>query len=379
MLFAPSAQPNSTAELRKTNRHNVFMEIYKKHSVSKEHIKQNLGLSLPTVTQNLNELESIGIIRKNGVFCSTGGRKANAYAVVRDYKIAVGFFVQKASYSIEAIDLYGDVLCSESFECPFANTPEYYHQLGTDLDGFIRRNHIDSTAILGVNIALEAIVSPDHTTVTYSEVYKCTGLTRDEMCENIPYPCRLYHDSHATAEAELWARDDIRNAVIVILNRYMGGSLIIDSNICEGDSFECVMEHMLLDKDGPKCYCGKTGCFESFCSTYALERDAGEPLDSFFEHLRSGDEARARLWDRYLRYLAVGINNIRMMIDCEFIIGGHMLKYMTEDDFARLKETVNHECPLSLGDIIISPSKFKSESAAQGAALPIIKEYLQTV
>ena len=203
MLFAPSVQPNSTAELRKTNRHNVFMEIYKKHSVSKEHIKQNLGLSLPTVTQNLNELESIGIIRKNGVFCSTGGRKANAYAVVRDYKIAVGFFVQKASYSIEAIDLYGDVLCSESFECPFANTPEYYHQLGTDLDGFIRRNHIDSTAILGVNIALEAIVSPDHTTVTYSEVYKCTGLTRDEMCENIPYPCRLYHDSHATAEAEL--------------------------------------------------------------------------------------------------------------------------------------------------------------------------------
>ncbi len=378
MLFTSSA-PNNTAELRKTNRHNVFMEIYNRRSVSKEQIKQNLGLSLPTVTQNLNELEEIGIISKNGVFGSTGGRKATAYSVVNDYRIAIGFFIQKASYSIDAIDLFGNVLASVSLEHPFADTAEYYHQLGNDLNSFIVRNGLNPASILGVNIALEAIVSPDHTTVTYSEVYKCTGVTLDTIGENIFYPCKLYHDSHATAEAELWARSDIKNAVIVILNRYMGGSLIIDSNICEGNAFECVMEHMRLSTDGPRCYCGKTGCFETFCSTYALERDANEPLASFFEHLRNGDEARAALWDRYLHYLAIGINNIRMLIDCEFIIGGHMLKYLTDEDFVRLKEMVDCECPLSLGDIIISPSKFKSESAAQGAALPIIKEFLQTV
>ena len=379
MVFASSIPPNSTAELRKSNRHNVFMEIYKNRSVSKEQIKLNLGLSLPTVTQNLNELEDCGIIRKNGVFDSTGGRKANAYSVVSNYKIGIGFYIQKASYSIEAINLYGEVLASQCFEYPFANTTEYYHQLGNDLNSFIVRNNLNPASILGVNIALEAIVSPDHSTVTYSEVYKCTGVTLNEIGENIYYPCRLYHDSHATAEAELWARNDIKNAVIVILNRYMGGSLIIDSNICEGNDFECVMEHMRLSTDGPKCYCGKNGCFETFCSTYALERDAGESLDSYFEHLRKGDEARSALWERYLRYLAIAINNIRMLIDCEFIIGGYLLQYLTKEDFTRLKTLVNEECPVGLGDAIISPSKFKSESAAQGAALPLIKEFLQTI
>ena len=379
MTFDSNVPPSRTAELRKSNRHSVFMEIYNRRSVSREQIRQNLGLSLPTVTQNLNELEQIGIIRKKGVFGSTGGRKANAYAVVSDYRTAIGFFLQKASYSIEAIDLYGSVLFSESFDSPFANTAGYYRQLGVSLNGFMRRNGIDPASVLGVNIALEAIVSPDHTTVTYSEVYKCTGLTRDEMCENIDYPCRLYHDSHATAEAELWARNDIRNAVIVILNRYMGGALIINGSICEGNGFECVMEHMRLATDGPRCYCGKTGCFESFCSTYALERDAGEPLDSFFEHLRRGDAARTALWDRYLHCLAVGINNIRMLIDCEFIIGGYLLQYLTEDDFARLKALVNRECPLDLGEAVISPSRFRSESAARGAALPAVKEYLQGI
>ena len=368
-----------TAELRKSNRHIVFMEIYNRRSVSKEQIKQSLGLSLPTVTQNLNELEQLGVIRKNGVLGSTGGRKANAYAVVRDFRIAIGFFLQKASYSVEAIDLYGDVLFSRSVERPFSDTAEYYRQLGACLQDFIRQNEIDPAAILGVNIALEAIVSPDHTTVTYSEVYRCTGLTRDQLCVNIPFPCRLYHDSHATAEAELWARNDIKNAVIVILNRYMGGSVIIDGAICEGNRFECVMEHMRLATEGPKCYCGKAGCFESFCSTYALERDAGEPLDAFFRRLRSGDESRAALWECYLRHLAIGINNIRMLIDCEFIIGGHLLQYLTEEDFDRLKALIDQECPLRLGEAIISPSKFKTESAAQGAALPLVKEYLQTV
>ena len=138
MIFDSNVQPSRTAELRISNRHSVFMEIYQKRSVSKEQIKRNLGLSLPTVTQNLNELEETGIISKNGVFCSTGGRKANAYAVVRKYRIAIGMFLQTASYCIEAVDLYGEVLFSENFEYPFANTAAYYHQLGTSLDRFIR-------------------------------------------------------------------------------------------------------------------------------------------------------------------------------------------------------------------------------------------------
>lgn len=379
MLFNTGVQPSSTAELRKSNRHNVFMEIFNKQSISKEQIKSNLGLSLPTVTQNLHELEESGIIKKNGLFCSTGGRKANAYSVISNFRIAVGFYIQKASYSIEAINLYGETLATECFDHPFENDLKYYQQLGNDLNGFIVRNSLNPASILGVNIALEAIVSPDHTTVTYSEVYKCTGVTLNEIGINIFYPCKLYHDSHATAEAELWARKDIKNAVIVMLNRYMGGSLIIDSKICGGNAFECVMEHMRLSTNGPKCYCGKTGCFETFCSAYALERDVGESLNSFFEYLRRGDKKRVVLWEQYLRNLAIAINNVRMLIDCEFIIGGYLLRFLTDKDFIQLKALVNDECPIGLGDAIISPSCCKSESAAQGAALPLIIEYLHTI
>ena len=379
MKMISDAKAVRTPELRRSNRRSVFLEIYKNRSVSKEQIKMALGLSLPTVTQNLLELEEQGLIRKQGLLSSTGGRKASAYAVVNDFRVAVGLYLQKEAYSIEAIDLYGEVLARKSVNRAFARTDAYFHHLGESLESFLREHAIDPASVLGVGIALEAIVSPDHQKVTYSEVYKCTGLRAEELGKYISFPVTLYHDSHATAEAELWARNDIRNAVLIILNRYMGGALIIDGSIREGESFGCVLEHMEIQEDGPKCYCGKKGCFETFCSTYALERDAGESLDEFFSKLRSGDEKAAALWERYLQYLSRGINNIRMLIDCEFIIGGHLRQYLSEEDFARLRALTDEKCPLRLGNAVISPSEFRSESAEKGAALPAVKTFLQGV
>ncbi len=379
MELISDAKAVRTPELRRSNRRSVFMEIYKKRSVSKEQIKLALGLSLPTVTQNLQELEELGLIRKQGLLSSTGGRKASAYAVVNDFRVAIGLYLQKEAYSIEMIDLYGEVLARKSVSCSFARTDAYFRRLGESLESFFQEHAIDPASVLGVGVALEAIVSPDHQKVTYSEVYKCTGLSAEELGKYISFPVTLYHDSHASAEAELWARSDIKNAVLIILNHYMGGALIIDGSIREGASFGCVLEHMQLQADGPRCYCGKNGCFETFCSAYALERDAGEPLDEFFAKLRSGDEKTAALWERYLQYLSRGINNIRMLIDCEFIIGGHLGQYLTEEDFARLRALVDEKCPLKLGRTVISPSEFRSESAEKGAALPAIKAFLQRV
>lgn len=367
---------NSTEMLRKNNRHSVFMDIYDHQSTSRQEIAGRLGLSLPTVNQNLNELQEMGLVRKNGVFHSTGGRKADAYEIIEDARIAVGCYLQKDSFRMAAVSLFGEVLFSCCKDVSFANSYAYFQQLGDCLQEFLQEHHIAPEAVLGVNMALEAIVSPNHDRVTYSEVYKCTGLTEQELCRHIPYPCKLYHDSHATAEAELWARKDIHHAVLIILNRYAGGSLIIDGKICEGNDFGCVLEHMCLKPDGPRCYCGKQGCFETYCSAFALERDVGEPLDSFFRGLRQGDARRGELWERFLHYLALGINNIRMIIDCEFIIGGYLLPYMTAEDFSRLQTLVDAECPFGFGKAVISPSHFEAESAAQGAGLPLVEEYL---
>ena len=49
-----------------------------------------LGLSLPTITQNLHALEDDGLIRKGELQDSTGGRKAQNYEFNPDHRTAIG-------------------------------------------------------------------------------------------------------------------------------------------------------------------------------------------------------------------------------------------------------------------------------------------------
>ena len=63
------------AALKKINRDKVYKYIYQQKEVSKQQIVQDLHLGLSTVSQNLNELEQEGRIRRERYFQSTGGRK----------------------------------------------------------------------------------------------------------------------------------------------------------------------------------------------------------------------------------------------------------------------------------------------------------------
>ena len=43
---------------------------------------------------------------------------------------------------------------------------------------------------------------------------------------------------------------------------------------------------------------------------------------------RQGDAALRSVWDAYLDNVAVVVNNLRMMLDCDVILGGYVGRYM---------------------------------------------------
>lgn len=53
----------------------------------------------------------------------------------------------------------------------------------------------------------------------------------------------------------------------------------------------------------------------------------------FFEKLRCGNAEAEKVWDDYLKYLAIAINNLRMTFDCDIIAGGYVGAFLEE--FAR--------------------------------------------
>ena len=67
---------------KKINHSKIYHMIYRElKGVSKQEIMRRLGLSLPTVTQKLEELQAEGLVQDAGAADSTGGRRARAFSI----------------------------------------------------------------------------------------------------------------------------------------------------------------------------------------------------------------------------------------------------------------------------------------------------------
>ncbi|HEX2926269.1 MAG TPA: ROK family transcriptional regulator [Ruminiclostridium sp.] len=369
----------TTTEIKKVNRKNIFDLIYKEKKISKQDIALKLQLSLPTVAQNLKELESLNLIKKDGSFESTGGRKANAIVLISDAKIAIGLEIAKKRFQILALDLYGTIVKSIQYETPFENSEKYFETVGDYTNQFIKNLRISSKRILGVGIALQGLISSDGKTVTYGKILGCDCLKVTSFSKFIPFPCTMIHDAEAAASAELWHCSSISDAIYFHMGNNLGGAVIIDGELHKGRELKSgVIEHMVIIPDGKPCYCGKKGCLEVYCSIESL-LDPQEGLPVFFDKLHHNDVSALARWDNYLGHLALAIDNLHMVIDCDTILGGELVSYLSPEDILKLKNLVSSETAFPFENNFIKVSSCNTMPIASGAALVFIKAFLNSV
>ena len=371
----------TTIALKKINRSKIYQYIYRNKLTSKLQIVQDLQMGLSTVSQNLNLLENEGLIEKNGYFDSTGGRKANAIQIVSDFRISIGVGILKNMFHITAIDLYGNTICIDTIPLTYSNTAAYYQQITDKVKDFIAKNQYPEDKILGVSIATQGITSPDNTTVIYGNIMNNTGMRLKDFSRHLPYPCHLEHDSKSAAFLELWNHPELDSAVVLLLNRNLGGAIITNHQIHQGCSMHSgTIEHICVNPDGPLCYCGNRGCLETYCSANSLEQASGMTIKEFFPLLREKKSPQLiQIWEDYLKHLAFAMKNLNLVIDAPIIISGYLAPYFTEDDTDYLLRQINSMTPFELKEEQILVGTHGQYTPAIGAALFYVKEFIQSV
>ena len=371
----------TTIALKKINRSKIYQYIYRSKLTSKLQIVQDLQMGLSTVSQNLNLLENEGLIEKNGYFDSTGGRKANAIQIVSDFRISIGVGILKNMFHITAIDLYGNTVYTDTIPLTYSNTAAYYQQITDKVKDFIDKNQYPENKILGVSIATQGITSPDNTTVIYGNIMNNTGMRLKDFSRHLPYPCHLEHDSKSAAFLELWNHPELDSAVVLVLNRNLGGAIITNHQIHQGCSMHSgTIEHICVNPDGPLCYCGNRGCLETYCSANSLEQASGMTIKEFFPLLREKKSPQLiQIWEDYLKHLAFAMKNLNLVIDAPIIISGYLAPYFTEDDTDYLLRQINSMTPFELKEEQILVGTHGQYTPAIGAALFYVKEFIQSV
>lgn len=371
----------TTIALKKINRSKIYQYIYRSKLTSKLQIVQDLQMGLSTVSQNLNLLENEGLIEKNGYFDSTGGRKANAIQIVSDFRISIGVGILKNMFHITAIDLYGNTVYTDTIPLTYSNTAAYYQQITDKVKDFIEKKQYPEDKILGVSIATQGITSPDNTTVIYGNIMNNTGMRLKDFSRHLPYPCHLEHDSKSAAFLELWNHPELDSAVVLLLNRNLGGAIITNHQIHQGCSMHSgTIEHICVNPDGPLCYCGNRGCLETYCSANSLEQASGMTIKEFFPLLREKKSPQLiQIWEDYLKHLAFAMKNLNLVIDAPIIISGYLAPYFTEDDTDYLLRQINSMTPFELKEEQILVGTHGQYTPAIGAALFYVKEFIQSV
>ena len=158
------------------------------------------------------------------------------------------------------------------------------------------------------------------------------------------------NDANAAAWAEhvAGAARGTKHSVTITLGTGVGGGVIIDGKVFSGSNFAgAELGHIVIEKDGVPCTCGRRGCWEVYSSATGLIRMTKEKLAACeregrptlmtamvaergkvsgrhaFQAMREGDAAGKEVVDTYLSYLATGIINIINVFQPEVVcIGG---------------------------------------------------------
>ena len=252
-------------------------------------------------------------------------------------------------------------------------------KISKEVQEAIKKLKVKKEAVLGVGIAVPGLITEDHQEIFYGKILGFTGMTAKKMGKYIPYTCHLYNDADAGGYAEISQRDDIADAFYISLSNNIGGSILIDHKVYKGEGPRSgEVGHITIIPEGNECYCGQKGCFETYCNATILADMFQGNLEMFFEKLEEDDSACVAVWEEYLQYLAIAVNNVRMLFDCKVILGGyvgaHMEPYMSD-----LKAMALVRISFEDNADYLEACKVKKEALALGSALPFVHELWKTI
>ena len=168
---------------------------------------------------------------------------------------------------------------------------------------------------------------------------------------------KLKNDAKCAALAEnKYGAGKLKNSnriLFLTLGTGIGGAVIINNKLLDtGDEPGCEFGHMIIQKNGIMCNCGKKGCFERYASMKAFKDNLREVLG--LDEKTSGKELLNiirkttqktqnylkinRIINNYIEDLSIGISNIINIFEPESIILGGSFVFYEEIFLAKLKE-----------------------------------------
>lgn len=239
------------------------------------------------------------------------------------------------------------------------------------------------------DIKLIGIASPG--IISKNEIVKATNLgiyhfyLPQILEEKLGIKTQIRNDGKCAglAEVKYGALKDYEDSIFLCLGTGIGGAAFLNKTMLEPSGYSGFeFGHMIIEKDGNQCSCGKKGCFETYASIRVFKKNicdilkikndiSGQELRRVIAENSNNKKVQAEI-ERFLHALKIGIGNLIDIFEPEAIcFGGSFSYYENNPILEKLVNKINeNDTTFTVSkkpDIVLA--KYKNEAGIIGATL----------
>ena len=242
-------------------------------------LTKELHISGPTITKLVQELVDETIVTDLGKVETPGGRRPNIFGLANSAIYFAGVNVGRDNMTFLITDLQNNIIKEENdFTFELQDRPQCLERICTNIENFIASCGVERSKMLGLGVCMTGRVNPD-TGRSYKYFTSNEQSLRDILEERIGLRVLIENDTRARCYAEYTCgkSKDESNVLYLHMGRGVAIGIVVDGKLYYGNSgIAGEFGHIIVERNGRECGCGRRGCLEAYVSATGIKRTAFE-------------------------------------------------------------------------------------------------------
>lgn len=261
--------------MRQLNKELIMSLVWRHKVLTKSHISRLTNLTIPAVTNILDELLEEKLICHSQQNLSSRGIGSGSYSLPNTLPMTLCLNVAPTKIESQLVDFQLNPVGELQIKTIEAKTPaELLNSIMKLFNGYKAKhvsNEIQLAIALHGQVDPEAGVSQNMPQAPWKEHVEVKYLLEEKLNCNV----MIDNDCIMLALAEKWLGTNEKKDFCVINVDYgIGSSFIINGSVYRGSLYGSgQIGHTIVNPDGMACSCGRYGCLETVASLNAIKKN----------------------------------------------------------------------------------------------------------
>lgn len=265
-------------DTKEHNRDLVLKTFFDNESISRAEIARVTGLTRATVSSIVDLFFDEGLVKRVGRGESIGGKAPILLSLVADARYLIGINLEHDKFVGAIVNLGGEIKDEIAFSLGENDGQDAVELICRILDHLLSRNW---NPVVGIGVSAPGLINTKEGVVVNAVNLDWKDLSLAALIrDRYDLPVAILNDSQAAAIGEYvygHEREPGKNLIVVSVRYGIGAGILIDSKLFQGDGGGAgEIGHVVVQKDGIPCRCGKQGCLETIASSRAIVHRARE-------------------------------------------------------------------------------------------------------